>query len=242
MRRQRRRNNAWKIATALLLPVLVCMLLRFVFVVRDVQVEGNTGPLSGESVVRAAGAGFGRSIFRVDEEKIASSVNSLGLVQATDVSIRYPDTVRITVQERNKVAMALHMGRMRILDENGCVVESFAEVPDADLIYVSGMRIQGCTTGEVIRAESGQLSAYLDIIHALRQHGASIYVSELNLGNISDIRIITRTGITVKLGSAAKAADKIAWMKSAVADLEKRGEAGGTLDVSSGTKADYRAG
>ena len=35
--------------------------------------------------------------------------------------------------------------------------------------------------------------------------------------------------------------DKIAWMKGAVADLERRGEAGGTLDVRSGTKADYRA-
>jgi hypothetical protein len=52
--------------------------------------------------------------------------------------------------------------------------------------------------------------------------------------------LITRTGITVDLGNRDKMVDKIAWMKSAVADLEQRGEAGGVLDVRSGSKADYR--
>ena len=59
------------------------------------------------------------------------------------------------------------------------------------------------------------------------------------MSDVENLRIITRTGIRVELGDAENMGNKIAWMKGAVADLERRGESGGTLDVRSGSKADY---
>ena len=65
------------------------------------------------------------------------------------------------------------------------------------------------------------------------------YVSEISVADIADLRIVTRTGLNVALGDAGNIPSKIAWMASAVADLESRGEAAGQLDVASGTRADF---
>jgi len=238
---RRRRHRPARIFLVLLIAVaVVCLLLRFVFVVRNVDVQGSTGALSHEDVVRAARAGFGESIFRVDENKIVSGINATGVLKAQDVQLRYPDTVQIHVSPRSKDAMVLHMGKIRVLDADGYVVESLDQVPNEDIVYVSGMRVQGFRVGEVIQAEEGQMAAFLQVIPAIRDQGASSFVSELDIKDIHNMRIITRGGITVELGDKENMHNKIAWMKSTVADLERRGEGGGTLDVSSGTKADYR--
>lgn len=239
--RRRKRGKSWKIPAVLLAVVLLCaLLMRFVFVVRSVDVQGNTSSLSRESVVRRARVGFGTSIFRVDKQDIEYRINSTGLLIARDVRIKYPNTVSIVVEPRVRAAMTLHLGQMRILDADGYVVESLLEVPDMDLIYVSGMKIQNASAGEPLRTDAGQLEAYCAAVQAIRSQGAGAYVSELVLGDPDNIRIITRTGITVELGDASRMSDKIAWMKSAVADLESRGTKGGTLDVRGANKADYR--
>ena len=55
-----------------------------------------------------------------------------------------------------------------------------------------------------------------------------------------EITAIARSGVIVKLGDTDNMDEKIRWLRSAVSDLETRGETRGTLDVSSGTRADYR--
>lgn len=238
--RRRRRNRKWIIPVILLMLVISCgLLLRFVFVVRGVEVTGNSGAVSKESVVRFARLGFGTSILKVDREEIEDRINASGSIKFVDMSIRYPDTVCLEVKVRNREAMMLHMGKIRILDAEAYVMRIMDEVPDLDLVYVSGMNAMSCERGQQIRADEEKIQAYCAVIEALNRHGADIYVSELKLDDVQNMQIITRTGITVNLGNVNKISDKVAWMKSAVADLEYRGEHGGLLDVSSGNKADY---
>lgn len=239
----RRKRKIGKFALILLLiaALIAALLLRFVFIVRNVDVVGAAGSFSEEAVVRAASIGFGKSIFRVNAQNVAKGINALGGLSCEDVRLQYPDTIRISVRTRNRTAMTLHLGKIHVLDENGYVVESLAQVPDEDLLYVSGMRVQGANVGEAIRADSAQLNAYCAVMQALRAHSAQIYVSELRLDDPENLFMITRTGVNVRLGNAENLSNKIAWMKSAAADLEQRGEYGGALDVSSGTKADYRS-
>ena len=45
----------------------------------------------------------------------------------------------------------------------------------------------------------------------------------------------------VDLGNSENMNNKIIWMAGTLKDLEARGETSGTLDVSSGNKADYSA-
>ena len=229
-----------------MIPVLIALvaliLFRYVFVVRNVEIGGERD-VSDEALIRAARIGFGSSIFFVDEGDMRQGVNALGTVRLDAVQLRYPNTVILTVHQRRPKAMLLHMGDIRLLDEECCVVESVSAVPDTDLIYVNGMTVTAYTPGEPLEAEPGQVEAYCSIMRALDANAANGYVSEIDLSSVNALRLITRTGITVELGDDSNMNDKIAWMRSAVADLQQRNEGGGTLDVRSGNKADYsRAG
>ena len=240
MRRQRRKARGWAALMLLIALALVALILfRYVFVVRNVEVSGNQSA-SDEVVTRAARIGFGSSIFWLDEAQMRKGVNSLGTIRLEAVDVRYPDTVLLSVSERKRVAMLLHMGEIRLLDEECCIVESVDSVPDTDLIYVNGMTVTAYSQGEPLQAREGQVAAYCAVMQALSANSANAYVSEIELSNVDELRLITRTGITVELGNMQNMQNKIAWMRSAVADLEQRSEGGGTLDVRSGNKADYR--
>ena len=238
---KRRRRGIWIAVAAVAVAALIAViLLRYVFVVRSVRIIGDVSA-SDEEVVRTARIDFGSSILMVDAEAVRRRVDATGTICLEELRIRYPNAVELTVRERKRSAMLLNMGKIRILDEAGYVVESMDEVPDTDLIYISGMRALDCATGAQLRAADGQVEAYCTVMGAIDAQSAGIYVSELDLSDPKALRIITRTGITVELGDTASMEDKIAWMKGAVADLERRGEGGGTLDVRSGSKADYSA-
>lgn len=236
----RGKNRKYILALAILLVLVgaCAILLRYVFVVRNVIVQGDVDA-SDEEITRIASIQFGSSIFSVDPQSIENNVNATGLWRLDQVRLRYPDTVELTVGKRDRSAMLLHMGKIQVLDEQGYLVESLSEVPATDLIYISGLNVMQCRTGEQLRTDSGQIEAYCALMQALNAQGAAMYASEINLSDPQDIRLITRNGITVLFGDAEEMMDKVAWMKSAVADLESRGEGGGTLDVRSATKADY---
>ena len=225
------------------LALIAFILFRYVFVVRNVWISyrQDTAQLPEETVIRAANIDFGGSIFFLDEARIRKGVNALGTIRLEEVEVNYPSSLTLHVSRRKPVAMLLHMGEIRLLDEECCVVESADNVPDTDLIYINGMTVTAYSTGEPLQAREAQVEAYRAMMQALSANSANAYVSEIELSNVDELRLITRTGIKVELGNMQNMQNKIAWMRSAVADLEQRSEGGGTLDVRSGNKADYRA-
>lgn len=239
-RRKRAGGRGWIIAVAAIavLAITALILFKTVYVVRRVEYAGQFS-VNQDDVTRASGIRFGESIFRVDTESIRRSVNALGEVALESVQKRYPNTLVLQVRSRSAAGMFLYSGGIVVMDETGCVIRREAEVPNTDLLYVSGMHAMQCHVGSPIDAQAGQREAYAAVAQALIKNGAEMYASELNLDDVNDLFLLTRAGVTVRLGDASNMNNKIAWMKSALMDLESRGQYGGTLDVQSGTKADY---
>ena len=245
MRKKRRRSKRGSgmpivFAVLALLMIAAFVLFRFVFVVRNVDTTGSFS-LSREEITRAAGIRFNGSIFRVDTDAIARNVNALGTVGVDDVQLVYPSTVRIQAHDRIKQAMFVFSSGVTVLDEEGFAVARMMEVPNEDLLYISGLHARECRVGERVDAQEGQIEAYSTVVQALNRNSVKSYASELNLDDVNNMYILTRNGITVLLGNADNMYNKIAWMKGAILDLEARKQYGGTLDVQSGTKADYTA-
>ena len=240
MRRRKRGHKGALIAAAVVAFLLiVCFVLfKVVFVVRNVEYTGNFS-MNPDEITRASGIRLGSSVFRVEESAVRDKVNALGTVALEEMQIRYPSTVSLRVRERAEEGMFVFSGGVAVLDEEGCVVRTTVEVPNEDLLYVTGFHVIQCRVGAPIEAQAGQREAYAAVMQALIGNGAEAYASELNLEDAGSLFLLTRGGITVRLGNMENMYNKIAWMKSAVADLETRRQYGGTLDVQSGTKADY---
>lgn len=218
-----------------------CLILwQFVFVIRDVQVVGN-GSVPAEEVIRLSRIQMGAKLNSIDKALMENHIESDGRIALESIETRYPNHVVLNVRQRTKDAMTVQANKVIIMDSDGYVVEVLDHLPSESPSYVTGLHIAGYSIGKQIDAEDDRILAMKSVVEAIREQNVAGYVSEINVEDARNIRITTRTGMAVKLGNGDNMHNKILWMVGAVQDLEARGQAYGTLDVSSGTKADYSA-
>lgn len=222
-----------------ILTILAFMLWRNLFVVRNVIIEGTVSA-SEEELIRAAQIDMGGSIHAIDEDALRQNLNATGRYELMGVNVRMPNTVILSVRERTRDAMVLNGGQILVMDAQGYVIEACSSMPEDGGVYITGLDGTSYRIGGRIAAQEVKLSAMQTVLETVRAQNAGQYVSELSVEDVLNLYITTRTGIRVELGDAENMEGKILWMCSAVADLESRGSTKGTLDVSSGTKADYR--
>ncbi len=237
-RKKNRRSQAlpWIVSVAAALLALL-LLANVVFVVREVKVVG-AGEVPEADVRHLSGIALGSHIGSVNAEKVRQAVESDGRVAFVGLRKRLPHTVVLEVRPRTMDAVILLGGKILTLDSDGYVA-AVDEMPETGAVYVTGLKASYYTLGRQLDTADGRVAAMKAVLEALKAHGATGYAAELNVSDTADLRLITRTGMTVRLGNAASMDDKIAWMAGALADLEARGETTGQLDVSSATKADY---
>lgn len=239
MRRRWKKAGLIFLAAVVTLGAAAWLLLENVFVTKNVVIEG-TATASNEEIIRAAALEFGGSIFRVDEDGIRSRLESSGRFALDGMEIRCPSTIVLSVRERTRDAMVPSGGRILVVDSDGYVVEVCASMPEGSGLYVRGLNCTSYTLGRRVTAPENQLSAMKTVLEAIRRQSAGSYLSELNVSDPMNLWMVSRTGLRVELGDAGRMDDKLLWACSAIADLESRGETRGTLDVTSGTMADFK--
>ena len=226
----------WTLAALILLSGLFFWLWSCAFVLRSVVVQG--GSVDADTVISAAGVTQGESVFLLDEAEVRANIDALGTVCLEEYELRLPDRLLLRVRDRKPVAMLPFDGRLMLIDGEGYAVSLAEDAPDTDLLYLSGAEIADFYAGRAVEDGMGRLALYRRIHAALNNLNATMYVSEIDLGNVSAPRIITRSGILVAL-KADEIEDQLGLIKAAVADLEARGACGGCLRVESGSRADY---
>lgn len=241
MRKRRKKQSVgpWITSVAVLAITLWLLLANVVLVVRDVRVVG-AGEIPDAEVVHLSGIRLGARIGSVDPQRVQMDVESSGQLAFVSLEKRLPGTVVLTVRPRSLDALILQAGKILVLDSDAYVVRVTDRLPEGDVPYVTGIKAAYYTLGRQLDLADGRCAAMKAVVEALKRQGATRYVAELSVANVEDLRVITRTGMTVTLGNSQDMEAKIAWMAGALADLEARGETAGQLDVSSGTKADYR--
>ena len=209
------------------------------FVVREIEVEGLQ-TLDSAQVVRQSGLELGGSIFRVDQEKVRQNMARMGLVEFQGLETRLPDTVVLRVSERTPAALISYLGVVLLIGEDGCMMKQMDNMGDYDLPVLSGLKITQYQVGrKVASSVEGQVDAALSILKEMRAQSLMDQVSELNVQDLDNIYLVTRTGLHVKLGDATMLHDKLVWMRGVVAQLQSEGITTGVLDVSSGQSGVY---
>lgn len=130
-----RRWLAWKyVVAALLLVALVAgglwlVLFSQVLAVKQVEVVG-TDQIPAETVRGAAGDVVGEQLARLDLAGLEKRVESLAEVRDAEVTRRWPDTIRIEVDERVAIAVVEIGESLRGLDAEGAVFDHYRRPPD----------------------------------------------------------------------------------------------------------------
>lgn len=221
-----------------MLAAMTLVLLKEVLVLREISVRGNEN-LPAEAVIAASGLEPEQSMLRLNIDTVKYGINALGSHAFEEMQYRWPDAVELILRPRTAMAMARCCGGMAVLDAAGVVMEIAEEAPGCDLIYLSGLHPEEAFPGRILSMGEDQLSACMQLIPALAGQDALAWVSEIDLGDAADVRLILRDGTSVQLGGMEKLTEKIALLKASAQDLGRRGEGGGVLRFSGGCLADY---
>ena len=238
-KRRRRKNILPAVILAAILAIAVYLLLdNYVFVVRDIEVIGAQ-TMGAEDVIRLAQLPIGKPLRQVREEKVRRALESTGRVALESLQTKLPNRVLLTVRERRQAALVQNAGQVLALDSDGVVIAQYQSVPEESSVYVTGLNVRHFALGSQIGGDSQAVEDMVAVLRALQAVDAEALVSELNVADSQQLYFYSRTGIQVMLGSNDNMERKLQWMKSALLDLEGRGETRGRLDVSSGNKADF---
>ena len=209
-----RRWLAWRpVLAALLVLALVAGVVWLVFfssalAVKVVEVDGARSLTDAEVRAVAAVPG-GQPLARVDLEAIRARVQALAVVRSAEVTRQWPDSIRITLEERVAVAVVEIGGRLRGMDEDGVVFRDYAQAP-GDLPRVRTSSGTGTDAlreaAQVVSALPGDLAARIDFV---------------SVSTIDQIELTLRDGRTVMWGSAEESEQKAAVL---VRLLEQPGE------------------
>jgi len=194
-RQWRRRWLAWRyVVASILLIALVAGSIWLVYfstvlTVKRVDVEGETSLTRGQ-ILAQANVPEGEQLARLDIDAIANRLRSVAAIRTVDVSRKWPDAVRIIVEERVAIAVIDIGGRLRGLDADGVVFNEYAKAP-------SGLPRVSSTT----QTTPAALEEAATVIAALPQPLRRL-VDHVEVLTVDQITLVLRDGRTVVWGSS----------------------------------------
>jgi cell division protein FtsQ len=200
-RQWRRRWLAWRyVVASILLLALVGGSIWLVYfssalTVKRVEVEGETSLTRGQILAQAK-VPEGEQLARLDIDAIANRLRSVAAIRTVDVSRKWPDAVRISVEERVAIAVIEIGGRLRGLDADGVVFNEYAKAPPG-LPRVSSTTQ---TTPEALEEAATVIAALPKELRRLVDHVEVLTVDQITL--------VLRDGRTVVWGSSDESKQK----------------------------------
>lgn len=225
---RRRRSGRWQrwrryayLALTVVLAAVVVWLVWFstVLGVRHVEVEGAETIKPHDIVVRAAIA-QGRPLARVDTTAAEARVTGFDRIESVTVRRSWPNTITVAVTERHAVAWIRSDGKIRGLDRFGIDFRDYAKAPKGLLEVRVSTQVSARRQAALVEAAK--------VITGILRSDKKLYgdIDRVEVGSKDSVELVLSKNRTVRWGSAADEAQKIAVLRPLL-DISAR-----TYDVS----------
>lgn len=236
-RTRHRQTGPAGLVFCLVLILAAVFVVRGVFVIKRISVSGNE-TIPDAKIIGEAGLQYGASIFSVDKDEVERAFDSVGEVKLNSVDVVWPNEVRLSVRERTPVAIVDYLGMSVMVDEWSTVIEVKNVLPSDGYPVVTGLSATGYQPGQVIKSSVyGQVDAMTAALGAMKSFSLGSLISELNVGDLDNLYMMTRSGILIKLGDQLNMEDKMNWMQNSLVKITQEGIAAKSIDVTSGRSA-----
>ena len=213
----------------------VALVLRYaVFSVRNIQVTGNSS-MSAEDVIRSSGIHRGDGILTLNEKTVEEKINSNYKLKFRYLEKKLPDTVVISIREREECCWLNYCGICYTMDKNLMVLsetEDRTKVPD-NLVEVKGLDIRsGYMTGQrMILNNERQQTLLSQLFLETKVLGCNAEIKDADLSNPDSILLTTRDGYTVAMGNDDELHAKLRSLFLVREKLREMGKVNGTIHV-----------
>lgn len=201
------------------------------FQIKYLDVNGNNN-VTREEIIKLSSIYYGGNIFRINKRNSMKSIFQNPYVKMIKINRVLPDKVVIDIIERDIMAYVPYVGSYLNIDEEGMILEINPAIKHIDLPVVKGLNFETFKVGEFLKVENEeQFSSTTQIIKVIKNAEMLNMVSEIDISDLSDIKLKTKEGIKANLGSVDNLDYKISFAKSIIEDVKKR-DIKGTIEMS----------
>jgi cell division protein FtsQ len=154
---------------------------------QGIQVSGNRVVTRSEAIAFFE-PDVSRSIFRLPLAHRKAQLQGIRWVRTATVMRLWPNQIRVNVVERTPVAFALDGNTVRLVDDQGILLD----LPDAASQHYSFPVLTGITSADPLPIRAARIAMYLQFARALDAQGGRISstLSQVNLSDAEDVRAI----------------------------------------------------
>lgn len=240
MKKNKRRRNVGPVIIILIILALAGFAGYNFFQVKHVEVQGNS-QYGSDYIVSLANIEEETHMLKVDEKKIKENIESNPYLELVEVDYKLPDTVVLTVAERQPVCLIDYAGNLLLLDRQLIVLAVDGQAEAGNYPAIQGIVIDAVNLGKQIgAADTFKISVATSILDEMKSAEILNMATIIDLTDVNVIRMSTNGGPAILFGQSDLVAEKVRWIKKTLPSLLSEGKTTGTLDVSAGTFATYR--
>lgn len=167
---------------------------------KEITIEGNE-QVQAEEIINISNLVTNRSIFKYNLKEMEKDIESLSYIKNAKVQRKFPSTITIEVKEREEYAIIPYMGSYIYIDQENIVLKATDSYIANDHILITGVEFKGFKVGEKIDTANDKVfKAAMDLLKAAKMTSIFDMISEINLSDENNLRIVTIDGIDVSLG------------------------------------------
>lgn len=233
-------NKGKRTAALISALIFVCALIFAayeLFQIREIKVAGCR-TLSEEQIEEFSGLKRGQCIIFVDTGAVKEALAQNPAVKPINVSIEYPYSVVIEIEERTPAAYIDKNGIRLVIDKEALLLAVDTSPAGEVGPMVVGILTDRFEVGQPLGDDAYKRKAFSDLLRALPESGLDIVCFDMTY--TSAIKLKTSEGFTIELGDESALITKLALAKSMADRMAQQGKEGGIIDVSTGASAYYR--
>jgi cell division protein FtsQ len=233
-RRRIRTAHARKLGSAILGALFMCFLVLLylspVFRVQNIEIVGAADADRQQiaDMVQKKGNSMFTATFGGSESQIAA----LPQVKSVDISRHWPNTVRVTVVERQPWGTWIAGATPYVIDREGVVMPEGFPAPEGSLV-IKALASPPLLAGDTVDQDAVALTAALVAELPLRM---GINVSEVDWSTARGLTVTTDAGYTVVVGDSENIEYKLAVWQQIDLELGRESMIGHVLDLRFGER------
>jgi len=191
------------------------------FEIKFIEVQGNKR-VSREEIIKLSSIYYGENIFRINKKNSMRSIFQNPFIKMIKITRVLPGKVVIEVIEREVMAYVPYVGSYLNIDAEGMILQISPAASKGELPVVKGMKFETFKVGEFLDIENKeQLTVTTTLVSELKRAGMIESVSEIDVTDLSDIKLAVKQGIKVNFGSMDNVEYKVNFAKTIIEDATK---------------------
>lgn len=210
-----RMRNLYIGSIFIVLAIILIACLVFFFNIETIQIEGVT--LYGDEQIQiVGGVQSGQNLIRLDTDVVEERLkNNLVYIEDVKVQQKLPSTLVITCTEAEKAVDIEDNGSYYVVSSSGRVLEQSAQ-PTGKIPVIKGFELKSKTPGEELASKDSLKTDILSQLLAGIQDNHYKRITNIDMSDRSDIKILYDERIEIRLGSSVDIESKLTQIKAVI--------------------------